>query len=151
MEIETKEYSDGTTATGVGPLPELSPAQQDVQQHVPIMTLGEVVKAEDAPNQEPRPEDATFYVPTTKEQAMATAIISGDGAEVLRTAKEAVQEVEVFSSIKELTARLGRLIDHVNREIGVAEDVPLHMRLEALEKLVQSDREKIKEKTKLLD
>lgn len=27
--IETKEYSDGTTATGVAPLPELSPAQQD--------------------------------------------------------------------------------------------------------------------------
>ena len=26
---ETKEYSDGTTATGVAPLPELSPAQQD--------------------------------------------------------------------------------------------------------------------------
>src|ERR1017187_9647321 len=28
-EVETKEYSDGTTATGVAPLPELSLAQQD--------------------------------------------------------------------------------------------------------------------------
>jgi hypothetical protein len=28
-QIETKEYSDGTTATGIAPLPELSPAQQD--------------------------------------------------------------------------------------------------------------------------
>jgi hypothetical protein len=28
---ETKIYSDGTTATGPGPLPELSPAQQDEQ------------------------------------------------------------------------------------------------------------------------
>jgi hypothetical protein len=27
--VETKEYSDGTTATGVAPLPELSSAQQD--------------------------------------------------------------------------------------------------------------------------
>ena len=28
--IETKEYTDGTTATGVGPLPELPPHQQRV-------------------------------------------------------------------------------------------------------------------------
>ena len=27
--VETKEYSDGTAATGTGPLPDLSPAQQD--------------------------------------------------------------------------------------------------------------------------
>ena len=31
MKIETKRYSDGTTATGVAPLPDLSPAQQDAQ------------------------------------------------------------------------------------------------------------------------
>jgi len=30
--IETKEYSDGTTATGVAPLPDQSPAQQQEQE-----------------------------------------------------------------------------------------------------------------------
>jgi|WetSurMetagenome_2_1015567.scaffolds.fasta_scaffold152768_2 hypothetical protein len=34
-ETETKIYSDGTTATGPGPLPELSPAQQDAQTDIP--------------------------------------------------------------------------------------------------------------------
>jgi len=29
MEVETKHYSDGTSATGTAPLPDLSPAQQD--------------------------------------------------------------------------------------------------------------------------
>ena len=33
-------------------------------------------------------------------------------------------------AIKSLSERLDRLTDHVNREIGVAQDVPLHMRLE---------------------
>jgi hypothetical protein len=31
MKTETKKYSDGTIATGVLPLPELSPKQQDTQ------------------------------------------------------------------------------------------------------------------------
>ena len=30
--VETKEYSDGTTATGVAPLPDQSPAQQEATQ-----------------------------------------------------------------------------------------------------------------------
>jgi hypothetical protein len=30
-EVETKEYTDGTSATGVAPLPDLSPAQQDAE------------------------------------------------------------------------------------------------------------------------
>jgi hypothetical protein len=34
--VETKEYSDGTTATGVAPLPDQSPAQQAEQEQ----TLG---------------------------------------------------------------------------------------------------------------
>lgn len=29
MTIETKRYSDGTSATGTAPLPDLSPEQQD--------------------------------------------------------------------------------------------------------------------------
>jgi hypothetical protein len=29
MTVETKHYSDGTSATGTAPLPDLSPAQQD--------------------------------------------------------------------------------------------------------------------------
>lgn len=33
--VETKTYSDGTTVTGVAPLPELSPAQQDAAQKQP--------------------------------------------------------------------------------------------------------------------
>jgi hypothetical protein len=29
MTLETKHYTDGSNATGIGPLPDLSPAQQD--------------------------------------------------------------------------------------------------------------------------
>lgn len=56
-----------------------------------------------------------------------------------------------YKSVEELPSRLDRLIAHVNKEIGVAQDVPLHERLECIEKLLNVTREKIKEKTKLLD
>jgi hypothetical protein len=36
MNIETKTYSDGTTATGPAPLPDCSPRQQEVNQAAPI-------------------------------------------------------------------------------------------------------------------
>lgn len=35
QDIETKHYSDGTSATGPGPLPDLSPAQQEAAELVP--------------------------------------------------------------------------------------------------------------------
>ena len=31
MDVETRHYSDGTRATGMAPLPDLSPDQQDVK------------------------------------------------------------------------------------------------------------------------
>lgn len=42
-QTETKEYSDGTSATGVAPLPELSPAQQDAI--TPSTGQGDLVNA----------------------------------------------------------------------------------------------------------
>lgn len=38
--IETKEYADGTNATGVAPLPNLSPRQQDAKDA--LMHLGDI-------------------------------------------------------------------------------------------------------------
>ena len=110
-EIETKVYTDGTTATGVAPLPELSPAQQDAEERaVEGLDLG---------------RGSAFRV--TEPYAVLAA------------------------RVNDLESRLERLIDHVNKEIGVAQDVPLYERLECLEKLLSVTREKIKEKTKLLD
>lgn len=37
--FETKVYSDGTVATGLGPLPDLSPAQQDAAQAAALLEL----------------------------------------------------------------------------------------------------------------
>lgn len=35
-QVETKTYTDGTTVTGTGPLPELSPLQQDAADAEPV-------------------------------------------------------------------------------------------------------------------
>jgi hypothetical protein len=47
--------------------------------------------------------------------------------------------------------RLDRLIDHVNREVGVAQDVPLHERFAVLEVMCLKNFLKIKEATRLLN
>jgi hypothetical protein len=105
MNIETKKYTDGTLATGVDPLPELSPKQQD---------------AENTGN---KYTDAVLKL------------------------EEMVQMVQTHGT----EPRLDRLIDHVNRELGVAQEVPLVMRLAALEAECAKNFGKIKEKTRLLD
>ena len=38
MTVETKKYDDGTEATGIAPLPELSPRQQDTKVALGLLT-----------------------------------------------------------------------------------------------------------------
>lgn len=38
MRTETKQYDDGTEATGLAPLPELSPRQQDTKVALRLLT-----------------------------------------------------------------------------------------------------------------
>ncbi len=60
--IETKTYSDGTTATGPGPLPEQSPAQQEATQEAtadPTPATTSEVSSEEKPSESPSPDSSS--------------------------------------------------------------------------------------------
>lgn len=125
---------------GLGPLPRLdlvSAAMEEQDKvHVPL-------KAQFVPS-------ATDVHAASKQLGEEREIEGPDlgrGSAFLVTEPHAV----LVARVNDLESRLDRLIDHVNKEIGVAQDVPLHERLECIEKLLNVTREKIKEKTKLLD
>ena len=41
-----------------------------------------------------------------------------------------VHDPDLVKAIKELDSRIDRLVRHVNREIGVAQKIPLHSRID---------------------
>lgn len=58
LTIETKNYSDGSSATGVAPLPDQSPAQQESAAEPDVATLLDAAPAAPEPPQESTPSSA---------------------------------------------------------------------------------------------
>jgi len=89
----------------------------------------------------------------THEVSQGTGPTDAMGVSTSPATKQYAEEAPLVSPVI-----LDRLVDHVNREIGVAQEAPLVMRLDAFEaRLAALEAEalknfgKIKEKTRLLE
>jgi U3 small nucleolar ribonucleoprotein component len=134
-----------TNETGI--VPELSPVVENTVKDNPYFPLEKIeaaVKSVEAASVKPVGEAPVLTVHEELQEIYNKAK-ENNQEDIMAKISVAYQAIEV------LTADLQRLTNHVNRELGVAQDMPLHERFARLEQVCLKNFLKIKEATRLLN
>lgn len=82
-ETDTKNYTDGTTATGTAPLPEQSPAQQDQAGADAVLASAASTATGDTPTIEPQPPEIAAAEPVEQPKPVIYPVRTLDAARAL--------------------------------------------------------------------